>query len=351
MNSLFVMKGDTNSLFRLLPTFRRVLLSALFVLIGASAFAHDIGVSKAELREREGNNYALSVQAGTTSTAGYPAPVLPDGFKFTSNPRGSQTGPWKVFEFVGDRALTAEDELHLEWPRDGIMLTAVWSDGTEARALLKKESGAISVSLAELKAGSGSWWAAAQRYLVLGVEHILIGVDHLLFVLCLLFVVKGLGKLIKTITAFTVAHSITLGLATFGYISLRSVPVEAAIALSIVFLASEIVRKERGTTSLTFDYPWLVAFAFGLLHGLGFAGALSEIGLAPQEVPIALLFFNVGVEIGQLLFVAAVLSTMVVARHILGPERQFTKARIVFVHVIGCVAMYWFLERSAGIFV
>ena len=135
----------------------------------------------------------------------------------------------------------------------------------------------------------------------------MLGIDHLLFVLGLLLIVNGTWMLVKTITAFTIAHSITLALATLGFVNLPSTPVEAAIALSIVFLAVEIVNARRGRFSFTHAHPWVVAFGFGLLHGLGFAGALSEIGLPPDEIPIALLFFNVGVEIGQLMFVVAVL--------------------------------------------
>ena len=156
----------------------------------------------------------------------------------------------------------------------------------------------------------------------------------------------------QTITAFTVAHSITLGLATLGFINMPSAPVEAAIALSIVFLCVEIVHARQGKTGITFSYPWVVAFSFGLLHGLGFAGALSEIGLPPAEIPIALLFFNVGVELGQLMFVFAVLGVLAVLRYAVGLTRDFRVflgAEGAVVYVIGVVASYWLIERSLGI--
>jgi hydrogenase/urease accessory protein HupE len=136
-------------------------------------------------------------------------------------------------------------------------------------------------------------------YTWLGVLHILGGVDHLLFVLALLIITRGGWKLVKAVTAFTVSHSITLTLATLGYVHVPSPPVEAIIALSIVFVAAEILRSRGGKPGLTERAPWIVAFAFGLLHGLGFAGALSEIGLPDQHIPLALLFFSVGIEVAD----------------------------------------------------
>jgi hydrogenase/urease accessory protein HupE len=146
------------------------------------------------------------------------------------------------------------------------------------------------------------------EYLHLGVEHILFGFDHLLFVFALVILVRGWRRVALTVTAFTVAHSITLVAATLGLINVPGPPVEAAIALSIMLVAVEIVNARRGIPSLTARWPWLVAFCFGLLHGFGFAGALAEVGLPHHAIPIALLFFNLGVEIGQLVFVAAVLA-------------------------------------------
>ena len=192
-----------------------------------------------------------------------------------------------------------------------------------------------------------SWRDAAKRYLALGIEHILLGIDHLLFVLALLLIVSGPWVLVKTITAFTVAHSITLGLATLGFINVPSRPVEAAIALSIAFVCVEIIHARQGRKGLTYHYPWVVAFAFGLLHGLGFAGALSEIGLAQPEIPVALLFFNIGVEIGQLMFVAVVIGVIWGMKRLPFEPGEWTRA--VPVYVIGTLATYWFIERVAAI--
>jgi hydrogenase/urease accessory protein HupE len=184
-------------------------------------------------------------------------------------------------------------------------------------------------------------------YTMLGIEHILAGFDHLLFVLGLVLLVKGARPLLVTITAFTAAHSLTLAGATLGWVNVPGPPVEASIALSIVFVASEIVQARQGRSSVTQRYPWVVAFVFGLLHGFGFAGALEEVGLPQASIPIALLFFNVGVEIGQLLFVGAVLGVIAVG------WRAATWLRIlpapwlwrIAPYAIGAIASFWLVER------
>lgn len=183
-------------------------------------------------------------------------------------------------------------------------------------------------------------------YLKLGVEHILLGVDHLLFVLALLIITNGIWPLIKTVTAFTVAHSLTLALATLGFVHVPQAPVEAVIALSIVFVAAEIIRTRGGRAGLTARAPWIVAFTFGLLHGFGFAGALSEIGLPQGQIPVSLLFFNLGVEVGQLLFIAAVLSAIALWRRVRLPFPRW--AHLVPPYAIGSVAMFWVIQRIAA---
>jgi hydrogenase/urease accessory protein HupE len=186
-----------------------------------------------------------------------------------------------------------------------------------------------------------------QTYFWLGVEHILSGIDHLLFVLALLLLVKGMRRIVVTVTAFTLAHSLTLAGATLGLVHMPGPPIEAVIALSIVFVASEIIHSRQGKSGLTERYPWIVAFAFGLLHGFGFAGALSEIGLPQNSIPIALLFFNVGVEIGQLLFIAAVFVVITLAgqaaRRINVPRPKWAWA--VPPYAIGSIAAFWVIQR------
>ncbi len=186
----------------------------------------------------------------------------------------------------------------------------------------------------------------AATYLTIGVEHIVFGIDHLLFVMALLLVVQGWRQLVTTITAFTLAHSVTLAAATLGWVSVPQQPVEAVIALSIVFVAGEIVHVSQGRASVTRRRPWIVAFVFGLLHGLGFAGALHEVGLPEQSIPLALLLFNVGVELGQLFFVGAAL--VVIRLMSIGDVRWPTWARRLPAYGIGTVAVYWVLERTVG---
>lgn len=190
----------------------------------------------------------------------------------------------------------------------------------------------------------------ALTYLKLGIEHILGGFDHLLFVLALLILVKGARRLIATVTAFTIAHSLTLAGATLGFVHVPGRFVEAAIALSIVFVATEIIHSRRGRTALTARFPWIVAFTFGLLHGFGFASALSEVGLPQSAIPVALLFFNVGVEIGQLSFIAAVfvligLAQLVVRRLGFSPPAW---AWGVPPYAIGSIAMFWVIQRISA---
>jgi hydrogenase/urease accessory protein HupE len=188
--------------------------------------------------------------------------------------------------------------------------------------------------------------SVAGVYFKLGVEHILLGIDHLLFVLALLFIARGTWRLVKTVTAFTIAHSITLALATLGFIHLPPAPVEAVIALSIVFVAVEIIRGLEGHHSITASVPWIVAFIFGLLHGLGFAGALCEIGLPANHIPLVLLFFNLGVEAGQLLFIAVVISFMIVLHRIRIAIPRWVN--LLPPYAIGSVAMFWVMQRIAA---
>jgi len=186
----------------------------------------------------------------------------------------------------------------------------------------------------------------AWTYLVLGVEHILAGIDHLLFVLSLLLIVRGLKRIAVTITAFTLAHSLTLAAATLGFVHVPGPPVEAAIALSIVFVAAEVVRGLRGAPGLTAQAPWLVAFIFGLLHGFGFAGALAEVGLPQKAIPVALATFNVGVELGQLMFVATVIAVVALCSRL--PARMPRWSAWVPPYAIGTIAMLWVAERVAS---
>ncbi len=187
-------------------------------------------------------------------------------------------------------------------------------------------------------------WQVLRSYFAIGTEHILMGWDHLLFVIALVLLVRGGWPVVKAATAFTVAHSITLVAATLGYTGLPQQPVEALIALSIVFLAVELARG--GMEGWTRRWPWAVAFAFGLLHGFGFAGALREIGLPEGEVPAALFSFNVGVEAGQLIVIAGVIGLRA-AIHRLAPQAENPALKLA-TYAIGITASYWLIDRLVG---
>jgi hypothetical protein len=189
----------------------------------------------------------------------------------------------------------------LENTMTDVLIRVFYADGATETHLLRPDSPSAVIG------GTEGPLKRAFAYVRLGIEHIIMGIDHLLFVLGLLLIVRNRWMLLKTITSFTLAHSITLAIATLGYASVPVQPLNAAIALSILFIGPEVVRSWRGGTSLTIRHPWVVAFAFGLLHGFGFASGLTMMGLPRNEIPLALLLFNVGVEIGQVCFIFLIL--------------------------------------------
>jgi hydrogenase/urease accessory protein HupE len=323
----------------------RVLLLCLFALVnlGSPCFAHEMRPSYLQLTQTAADDYDVLWKvpaAGKDMRLGLHL-RFPDGAEETSEHRGLFIGGafverWSV-RYAG--GLTGQT-LHI----DGLGSTM-----TDVLVRVERMDGTTLVHRIEpsdpklLIEATPSLWALAGTYFALGVEHILGGIDHLLFVLALLMLVKGRGRLFATITAFTVAHSITLAAATLGWLSVPIAPVEAVIALSIVFVAAEIVHGLRGQEGLTARSPWIVALVFGLLHGLGFASALHEVGLPNHAIPVALFLFNVGVEVGQLLFVAGVLLLIAVARRYIA--RKPSWAELVPAYGIGAVAMYWTIER------
>lgn len=321
------------------------LLTAL--LPARPAEAHDVdvtSVARVFLDEIGDRRYVLSVvdtqvPAITDPTAVLPpdcAPIEDAGVRVVSG-----------FAFACESPLDADDALLLPWSLAGVVVVARWADGSGASVYFRGSQGAVPVALGDLRAGPGSRARVAGTYLRLGAEHILLGVDHLLFVLGLLLLVRGLGALVMTVTAFTLAHSLTLGASVFGLIPVDRAPIEAAIALSIVMLAREIVVADRGIVHLTHRMPWLVAFVFGLLHGLGFAGALGDIGLPQGAIPLALLFFNLGVEAGQLAFVLVLLVLYRLAGGGLG--ERLLRAKPVMGYALGALATLWFFERLPAI--
>jgi len=220
------------------------------------------------------------------------------------------------------------------------LVRIAYADGTTEVARLKPDAATHVV------VGTQTSLEVAVTYFRLGVDHIMSGIDHLLFVLALMLLIHDRWMLFKTITAFTLAHSITLAGAALGYFSLPQRPVEATIALSIAFVASELVKMKPGERRLSEAYPWMVAFAFGLLHGFGFAGALKEIGLPQVDVPLALLTFNLGVEAGQLLFVAGMLVVFRALSALIA--MPWARLRPAAAYIIGTLALVWFIERIAA---
>ena len=223
-----------------------------------------------------------------------------------------------------------------------VLVRVAFTDGITHTQVLRPNATTFSVK------GAPSKWEVVDDYFRLGVEHILGGIDHLLFVLALLIIVEGTRRLIATVTAFTIAHSLTLAAATLGWVQVPQKPVEAVIALSIVFVAGEILHTWQGRPGVTKRWPWLVAFTFGLLHGFGFAGALTEVGLPQKEIPLALLTFNVGVEAGQIIFIVVVLGLLHLARRVISKPPEWTVPATVY--GIGGIASFWVIERVNGFF-
>lgn len=326
-------------------TCQRFLLILVLALLVAPAAAHEARPAYLQLHQIDAETYdafwkvpglgedkrlAIHVQfAPGTDTVGTPS------VSFTNN---AFLQRWRVHRDDGFDGSSIRIE-GLAATLTDALVRVERLDGTTQTVKLSPSSPAFTV---EAEPGR---WEVARAYLVLGIEHILLGVDHLLFVLALMILVKGAKRLLWTITAFTAAHSLTLAAATLGWIHVPGPPVEACIALSIVFVAAEIIRGRQGHSGLTARAPWIVAFSFGLLHGLGFAGALAEVGLPQSAIPVALLCFNLGVEIGQLLFVASVLILIAGWRRL--PLTLPKWAPHVTPYAIGAVAMFWVLERMA----
>jgi hydrogenase/urease accessory protein HupE len=327
-----------------------MLAVAVSLIIAAPASADDFRPAYLQITQDDATTYevlwkvpALGEDAVLKVRPRFPAGTTRLTKQRISYANGVSVQRWRVSAPGGleGKAITFDG---LSEIRIDVLARLARADGT---VQLERVSGSNPEFLVQASPGA---FEVVQTYTVLGVEHILTGFDHLCFVLALVMIVGFNRRLIWTVTAFTAAHSITLALATLGVIHVPRPPVEATIALSIVFVASEIIQQRRGREGLASKRPWLVAFAFGLLHGLGFAGALAEIGLPTNSIPLALLFFNIGVEMGQLLFIMAVLGASRLLTLVVTDNVQLRRAAIVPAYLIGGVASYWTIERVWSFF-
>lgn len=310
----------------------------------ATAPAHESQPGAVEIEQLGQDRYKVTWRAPIYYNQPHPARlVLPNEWETIGQPTQRRRASDIVFTRIISTGGESIDGKVIRFPGLEATITDVFirvtrNDGSQMTTVARPTR-----PWAELR-GERPWYATAREYLALGFHHILLGIDHLLFVLGLLLIVSSRMALLKTITSFTVAHSITLGIATLGLAHAPLPPLNAAIALSILFLGPEVVRARRGETSLMIRYPWLIAFGFGLLHGFGFASGLSTTGMPKAELPWALLWFNVGVETGQLLFVFLAL----------GLAWSFRTLQVVWPrwvlwlpgYTVGGLGAYWTVQRA-----
>jgi hydrogenase/urease accessory protein HupE len=324
------------------------------MLAAATATAHDARPNYVQVTETELNTFSVMWKVPASMPGGaLPYPTLPEGCKAERQPAWQLTGA----EYLGQQVFRCDAGLSgrivgIEFPTINPSLSTLYkinlANGEEHLRILKPSETEWTVPDAENR------FAVATEYTWLGVEHIWIGIDHLLFVACLLFIARTPRRLLITITGFTVAHSITLALSALDLVRIPTPPVEAMIALSVVFMAWEIAKGNE--SSLTHRYPVAVSASFGLLHGFGFAAVLRDIGLPQTELPTALLFFNVGVEIGQILFVVALLTAFFVLRPVFvwllrsakDNDVHWSSLTVPASYLIGAVASMWMIERVTG---
>jgi len=335
----------------------RPVFSALLLIIFIGVFpasAHESRPLYVEISEKAPGRFEVNLRIPpSVLSAGLPSVEMPNVCSPAAPSAGSATVQRRLYSCESD---LSGEVVRVTWPRQNPSVSTLFRferlSGEAHTAIQSPEDLAWQIPDREAAASIGG------EYLVLGIEHILFGYDHLLFVACLMLIAGLWRKILFTVTGFTIAHSITLALAALGVVRVPIAPVEAVIALSIVFLAVEIARKRRNT--LTWRYPIAVAGSFGLLHGFGFASALKEIGLPQTELPIALLFFNLGVEVGQVVFVLALACAVALVlprMTALSSNGSFAstaatrRIAVPAAYVVGTLATYWTIERVSGFFV
>lgn len=313
--------------------------------IAGSTHAHEVRPAYLEIHERAPNRFdVLWKQPSRGALVLRLRPRLSNGLLDARPDRQDVSDSFLIRRWNG-RPLTRERfngaMLRIEGLEGTITDALVridFASGQQIQTVLTPDNPQLRIRL------TGTGHTSVPEFLSLGVEHILTGFDHLSFVLGLVLLVRGRWRLFQTITAFTIAHSITLGCAALSYVRVQAPVIEALVALSIVFVAVELVRSSKGHGSLTTRWPWLIALSFGLLHGFAFAGSLAEVGLPLDNIPVALLLFNFGVEIGQVLFVAAVLVFIAVLRRWQGAQMA-CYGRWAIAYAIGVLGFQWMLER------
>jgi hypothetical protein len=324
--------------------------AALLVLLAGlpSARAHEARPAYLELKETAPGQFGVIWR--TPVLAGMRLPValkLPDSARNMEKPSVQELPDSLLERRTVDTSPVGLAGKRVEFPGLQLTITDVLVrvellDGRTVQTMVRPSQPWVEVAASQTR------WEVMSTYVIEGLRHILFGADHLLFVLGLLLIVRNGWMLVKTVTAFTVAHSITLAVATLGYANAPALPLNAAIALSILFLGPEIVRVWRGETSFTIRHPWVVAFAFGLLHGFGFATALTGAGLPRQELTLALLSFNIGVELGQLGFVGLVLA---MERSFRVLEVRWPRwAEVLPGYTVGTLGAFWTIQRTALLF-
>ena len=326
----------------------RTTLWPLLLLLAPSLWAHESRPAYLEIKETAPNQFSILWRTPTLSGMRLPVALrLPEDVRNLKEPSAQELTDSTVTRYSIDASPTELAGKRIEFPGlqgtiTDVLVRIEMLDGRSWTVIVHPSQPWVEITAAQTR------MEVMGTFAVQGIRHILFGADHVLFVLGLLLIVKDRWMLLKTITAFTVAHSITLAIATLGYAEAPVLPLNAAIALSILFLGPEIVRSWRGQTSFTIRHPWVVAFAFGLLHGFGFASALTSAGLPKAELPVALLSFNVGVEIGQLSFVALILLLERAFRIL---EVRWPRwAEALPGYTVGSLGAFWTIQRLAIMF-
>ena len=330
-----------------------IIISIFLLLLSSAVSAHDTRPLYVEINERDSSSGAYSIMWKvpiTVAATNVPDVSMPDSCQPTTPITGGKTTRKQMFRCNTD---LSNDSISIKYPRYNPSISSLIHftrlSGESYSVVLRPDETVWQIPEKE------QTWKVAKEYMALGIKHILEGYDHLLFIVCLVLLAGTFKRILVTVTGFTIAHSITLALAALGVVKVSVAPVEAAVALSIVFVAMELARDKHHT--LTWRYPIAVSSTFGLLHGFGFAAVLTEIGLPQTEIPTALLFFNVGVEIGQIMFVIASIAVFFAGKAVTKRLREMTfkdvlhKVQQPAGYVVGVLAMFWTIDRVSGFWV